>query len=115
MAVREVRPPQPSIDVETASKGSRTKQQLQVEERLRELGCDLIEGMARIAMDETMPIEVRARMYAELAQYIAPKRKAVEHSLAANSTAFVMIGARPDDTAEEWEQRNNPDQKVKLQ
>ena len=56
-------------------KGSRTKQQLQVEERLRELGCDPIEGMARIAMDEAVPIEVRARMFTELAQYIAPKRK----------------------------------------
>jgi hypothetical protein len=36
--------------------------------------------MAWIAMDEKNSIEVRARMFVELAQYVAPKRKAVEHS-----------------------------------
>lgn len=45
---------------------------------LDQLGCDPIEGMARIAMDVANPVEIRARMYAELAQYIAPKRKSVE-------------------------------------
>jgi hypothetical protein len=44
------------------------------------LRCDPITGMARIAMDEKNSIEVRARMFVELAQYVAPKRKAVEHS-----------------------------------
>ena len=96
-------------------KGSRTKQLLQVEERLRELGCDPIEGMARIAMDETMPIEVRARMYAELAQYIAPKRRAIEHTADVTAQQFVIIGAQPDATPEDWERRNNPDPKGKLQ
>ena len=96
-------------------KGSRTKQQLQVEERLRELGCDPIEGMARIAMDETMPIEVRVRMYAELAQYIAPKRRAIEHTADVTTHQFVIMGAQPDATAEDWERRNNPDPKDKLQ
>jgi hypothetical protein len=42
--------------------------------------CDPITGMARIAMDENAPLEIRARMYTELAQYVAPKRKALEHS-----------------------------------
>jgi hypothetical protein len=36
--------------------------------------------MARLAMDKANPPELRGRMFAELAQYIAPKRKAVEHS-----------------------------------
>jgi hypothetical protein len=35
--------------------------------------------MARIAMNKKNPVELRARMFAEMAQY-APKRKAVEHS-----------------------------------
>jgi hypothetical protein len=36
--------------------------------------------MARIAMDEAHAPELRGRMFAELAQYVAAKRKAVEVS-----------------------------------
>jgi hypothetical protein len=36
--------------------------------------------MALIATNENNPVELRARMFVELAQYVAPKRKAVEHS-----------------------------------
>jgi hypothetical protein len=35
--------------------------------------------MARIAMNKKNPVALRARMFAELAQY-APKRKALGHS-----------------------------------
>ena len=59
-------------------KGSRSKQTLAVTDRLEALGCDPIEGMARLAMDESADLSIRAQMYKELAQYIAPKRKAVE-------------------------------------
>jgi hypothetical protein len=59
-------------------KGSKNKQTLAVIDRLEALGCDPIEGMARIAMDEGADMSLRAQMYKELAQYIAPKRKAVE-------------------------------------
>jgi hypothetical protein len=34
--------------------------------------------MARIAVDETADLSIRAQMYKELAQYVAPKRKAIE-------------------------------------
>jgi hypothetical protein len=34
--------------------------------------------MAGIALDENQPMPLRATMYRELAQYIAPKRKAME-------------------------------------
>jgi len=51
-----------------------------VAERFQALGCDPIEGMAALAMDPSSPPELRGRMYSELAQYIAPKRKAVEYS-----------------------------------
>lgn len=43
-------------------------------ERLEALGCDPLEGMARIAVDEKAPLELRGRMYAELATYIYSKR-----------------------------------------
>ena len=59
-------------------KGSRNKQTLAVTDRLEALGCDPIEGMAMIAMDEKAELTLRAQMFKELAQYIAPKRKAVE-------------------------------------
>tara|TARA_R110000868_G_scaffold187664_4_gene430193 strand:- start:1003 stop:1263 length:261 start_codon:yes stop_codon:yes gene_type:complete len=53
---------------------------MEVIERLAELNCDPIEGMAIIAMDMANSAELRGRMFAELAQYVAPKRKALEHS-----------------------------------
>ncbi len=34
--------------------------------------------MARIAMNETAELAIRAQMFKELAQYVAPKRKAIE-------------------------------------
>jgi len=49
-------------------------------ERLKELKCDPIEGMAIIAkqaMDEG-EMQLAGNMYKELAQYVAPKRKSVE-------------------------------------
>jgi hypothetical protein len=49
-------------------------------ERLEALGCDPLEGMAKIAMDQAAPLELRGRMYAELAAYVYPKRKSMEHT-----------------------------------
>jgi len=61
-------------------KGALNKRTLDVIEKLAAERCDPIVGMARIAMNEKNPVELRARMFAELAQYVAPKRKALEHS-----------------------------------
>jgi hypothetical protein len=61
-------------------KGTPNKGTVAVAARLEAIGCDPIAGMARIAMDINTPIEVRAKLYSELAQYVAPKRKAIEHS-----------------------------------
>ncbi len=61
-------------------KGTPNKATAAIAEKLAELKCDPLEGMARLAMDEENSAELRGRMYAELAQYIAPKRKALEHS-----------------------------------
>jgi hypothetical protein len=72
-------------------KGSRNKQTLAVTDRLEELGCDPIEGMARIAMDEKADPSLRAQMFKELAQYIAPKRKAVEMKTEAELSLVDLI------------------------
>lgn len=58
--------------------GTPNRRTVEVQERLRELDCDPIEGMARIAMDERNAPELRGRMFAELAAYLAPKRRAIE-------------------------------------
>ena len=46
-------------------------------ERLDNLGCDPIEGLARIALDPATTTDLKVRCLAELAQYAYPKRKAV--------------------------------------
>jgi hypothetical protein len=61
-------------------RGAPNKRTVEVVERLAALCCDPIAGMAHIALDNENPVELRARMFAELAQYVAPKRKALEHS-----------------------------------
>ena len=58
--------------------GTPNKRTAEVAALLEELGCEPIEGMARIAMNEAHPPELRGRMYAELAQYLYPKRKALD-------------------------------------
>ncbi|MGH8502633.1 MAG: hypothetical protein ACREVE_09200 [Gammaproteobacteria bacterium] len=47
-------------------------------ETLEALGCDPIAGMAHIAMDKTVDLSIRAQMFKELAQYVAPKRRALD-------------------------------------
>lgn len=61
-------------------KGAPNKSTVDIIEKLRKLGCDPLQGMARLAMDEGNTPDLRGRMYAELAQYVAPKRKAMELS-----------------------------------
>jgi hypothetical protein len=61
-------------------KGALNKRTLDVIDKLAALRCDPITGMAKLAMNKNNPVELRARMFAELAQYVAPKRKALEHS-----------------------------------
>ena len=83
-------------------RGTPNKLTQSVIDRLHELGCDPIEGMAKIAADEAAPVELRARMFAELAQYIAPKRKAIDHDLTPDAAETMrpcvinIVGVDPD-------------------
>ncbi len=61
-------------------KGPPNKRTQEVIDKLAALDCDPIAGMAKIALDEKNTPELRGRMFSELSQYIAPKRKAIEHS-----------------------------------
>ena len=59
-------------------KGTPNRQTKEAMEILAELGCDPIRGMARIAMNPKNSTDLRLRANAELAQYVYPKRKALE-------------------------------------
>lgn len=61
-------------------KGTPNKATQEIIDKLKELDCDPIAGLARIAqlaMDEA-DLKTAKDAYKELAQYIAPKRKQVE-------------------------------------
>ena len=58
-----------------AALGEKTKA---VQAKLDQLGCDPIEALANISMDNSNTPELRFQANKELAQYVAPKRKAVE-------------------------------------
>ena len=60
--------------------GTPNRRSQEVRDLLESMNCDPITGMARIAMDESVDLQIRARMYTALAQDVAPKRKAIEHS-----------------------------------
>ena len=87
-------------------KGTPNKQTVEVQQRLTELDCDPIEGMARIAMDASNPPELRGRMFAELASYVAPKRKAVELSGADGAPISVQQHERLDVAVLDRDQRD---------
>ena len=59
-------------------KGAISKRTQEIQERLEMLQCDPIEGMAMIANDTSLDHGLRLQAMKELAQYIAPKRKAVD-------------------------------------
>ena len=76
--------------------GTPNKKTIEIKDRLASMACDPIQGMADLAMDANNTPELRGRMYAELAQYIAPKRKAVEHSRGEDQPITFNLNLRPD-------------------
>ena len=60
------------------TRGAPNKRTQEAAQILDELGCNPIRGMAEITMSESHPVELRARMFIELAHYVYPKRKTVD-------------------------------------
>ena len=60
------------------SKGTPNRRTREITELLDALDCEPVAGMAAIAMDERNPVELRGRMYAELANYVHAKKRATE-------------------------------------
>jgi hypothetical protein len=73
---------------------------------LERTGCDPIEGMARVAMNdtealgladgETIPITLRAKMFDALAPYVAPKRRATELTIDQGEDQHVIMQLPPE-------------------
>ena len=79
-------------------KGALGEKTLAVQTKLEKLDCDPIEALAMIAKDTNNTAELRFQANKELAQYIAPKRRAVEMDAAidggikVNLLSFADIG-----------------------
>lgn len=84
-------------------------------ETLERVGCDPILIMAEIAMDTKENTGLRLRAATELAQYIYPKKRSVEHTGdAAKQQVFVIAvpgGAEPK-TTEDWLKDVTPKDKI---
>ena len=90
-------------------KGTPNRVTADVQARLAALKCDPIEGMAQLALDPGNSAELRGRMFAELAQYIAPKRKAVEIGVEPGTMAsFVVYGVPEAEDMAAWTQTHRP-------
>ena len=74
-------------------KGVPNKNKIEIREKLAKLGCDPIEGMAKIAKEalEEGDRVLAGNMYKELAQYIEPKLKAVEMKVSGDESAPIQI------------------------
>ena len=74
--------------------GTPNRKTHELTEKLKELGCDPIGGLAGIAMDTKTAPELRVRCYAELAQYVYPKRKAVDLGLGKDGEPLKIVVER---------------------
>lgn len=88
-------------------KGSPNKRTQEIAERLSELKCDPIEAMVKIAMDVANDVKLRAEMYKELAQYLYPKRKAIEHSGEITTPYVAMMPPMAEDS-DGWAKQHAP-------
>lgn len=60
-------------------------------QRLATLGCDPREGLAKIASGPATEPSLRVRCFAELAQYVYPKRRAVDLASAEASKMKILV------------------------
>lgn len=89
-------------------KGTRNKRTEDVVGRLAFLDCDPIEGMALIAMDGENSPELRGKMFAELAQYVAPKLRSSENKTEVTHNYVARMPTPVKDGAEWQEQHAQP-------
>ena len=59
-------------------RGTPNKRSADLFGKLGRMGCDPMEGLARIALDPDTDVALKVRCFAELAQYVYPKRRAID-------------------------------------
>ncbi len=82
---------QTTKEIMARPKGAKNKRTQEIQDRLAELDCDPIEGMVQIAKDPTSSQELRLQAFKELAQYTAPKRKAVDMTASVDGNISIDI------------------------
>ena len=74
--------------------GTPNKINAEVAERLAELKCDPVQGLAKIASNPRNDERLRARCYAELLEYCKPKLSRTEHVGAGGTPLFAVDAIR---------------------
>jgi hypothetical protein len=72
--------------------GVKNRRTQELESRLEALGVDPVLGLAEIAKDPTVSVDLRARVNIELMAYLYPKRKALDVSSGAQQPISIRIG-----------------------
>jgi hypothetical protein len=62
-------------------RGTPNKRSADLLRKLKRMGCDPLEGLARIALDPQTDVVLKVRCFSELAQYVYSKRKAIDVTL----------------------------------
>jgi hypothetical protein len=75
-------------------KGTPNRATLALKEKLDTFGCDPLLELAKMAMNEANPLEIRVRCLSEIAPYVYPKRKPVEWS--SDQPAVINVNTRLD-------------------
>lgn len=78
--------------------GTPNRATAEVAEKLAALGFDPIIAMVTIATDPAADLALRARMASDLAQFVHPRRKAVDHATEAEGGLTIVIRRLADDS-----------------
>ena len=75
--------------------GTPNKRTAELTERLEALNVDPVLGLAQIATDPAVSIELRARVQMELMAYLYPKRRALDTGPSDQQRVMINIGIPP--------------------
>jgi hypothetical protein len=78
--------------------GQQNKATTELAERVRAIiGCDPLEALAKIAVDEEVSPGLRTRALAEVVQYIHPRKRATEVTAEVEARVQAVISGQPLD------------------
>lgn len=77
--------------------------------KLHDVGCDPIRQLAELAVDPTIPLSDRISILKDLAQYTAPKRRAVDVTASNDAGVVVKIIKYSKDTVGQVQKMMKPE------